>query len=429
MRQLLRISMAAISVTVIGGTASAAEDPAASPRRIGRAAVATAPSATSGAAGSPGPAAAHIDPATLPQVVPLRLVADHLLVEVTFGEEGPHTFMLDTGAPTTLAEPLREAVGGQTIGRIDAQAAGGDVVSQEVFAIDELGMGGVLVKDVAALSGWVDADNPLSCLTENGLLGANAMAPAVWQLDYQAGTATLARSVDELEHIEDAFVAPFQPIPGISPTPVLALETGDSGLLFVLDTGSDAGLVATPAALEAAGIEIPVGAPTVNSRATGAGGAFDVEGRFVDVTFRLGDRELTYPVTAADIGTQGLGNAGGAFLSEFVVTIDWADQTVYFDPVSPEGRVDPPDIYGAGLGWDGSELIVASLVSGGPAQRAGLAIGDVITAVDGRTIGSPTRDDFCAILTGPRPATIETEAGQSFEIGPIEGFLTGQPAD
>jgi S1-C subfamily serine protease len=48
-------------------------------------------------------------------------------------------------------------------------------------------------------------------------------------------------------------------------------------------------------------------------------------------------------------------------------------------------------VYGyGGLGASTSGALIGAVVSGGPAASAGLAVGDVITAINGHTVSSPT---------------------------------------
>ena len=56
--------------------------------------------------------------------------------------------------------------------------------------------------------------------------------------------------------------------------------------------------------------------------------------------------------------------------------------------------------YGYG-GASASGALVAGVVSGGPAARAGLTAGDVITAIDGRTLSSPTAISSSVLLRKP----------------------------
>ena len=173
---------------------------------------------------------------------------------------------------------------------------------QDIAAVPSLAVGPVKIGSTAAISGWVGPDNPLSCITQTGLIGANAMADAVWQIDYQAQTVTVAPSVDGLEHIDGAIAVPFIAGQGIAPNPFIGFDLGSGSLAFEVDTGSDGGIAIGPKELAATGIEVPADAPTVSARGAGAQGVFDVELRYVDLPVQLGDTKVTLPVPFGPVG-------------------------------------------------------------------------------------------------------------------------------
>jgi hypothetical protein len=81
------------------------------------------------------------------------------------------------------------------------------------------------------------------------------------------------------------------------------------------------------------------------------------------------------------------GNVGGGLLKRFAVTFDYANQVMYLKPVVPPpadaGRFDRSGMWiNAGkAGYD-----VTDVSTGGPAAEAGIAVGDVITAIDGKPV-------------------------------------------
>jgi len=59
---------------------------------------------------------------------------------------------------------------------------------------------------------------------------------------------------------------------------------------------------------------------------------------------------------------------------------------------------------------------------GGPADKAGLQIGQKVTAINGRPVSGQA--DACAIATGTEPITeITTEDGKTWDAAPIADFL------
>jgi membrane-associated protease RseP (regulator of RpoE activity) len=135
---------------------------------------------------------------------------------------------------------------------------------------------------------------------------------------------------------------------------------------------------------------------------------------------KLGDTEVTLPVAVGDV-VAGFGNIGNAFLSQFVVTFDWSTKSLYLDPIAADGSVGTAAPYAGGIGWDGKNLVINKVVKGSPAEQAGMKLGDVVSIVDGKKVA--TRHDFCAVITGPHPVTIETADGKTYDIGIDEDFF------
>jgi S1-C subfamily serine protease len=97
------------------------------------------------------------------------------------------------------------------------------------------------------------------------------------------------------------------------------------------------------------------------------------------------------------------GNIGTGFLKRFVVQFDYAGQVMYLAPLDP-----PPDDAGsfdrAGLWINAGDAgyEVMSVSPGGPADRAGLRPGDVITAIDGRpAVATDLSNARAALRTRP----------------------------
>jgi S1-C subfamily serine protease len=98
------------------------------------------------------------------------------------------------------------------------------------------------------------------------------------------------------------------------------------------------------------------------------------------------------------------GNVGSGLLKRFVVTFDYAHQTMYLKPAIPLA----PDIGQfdrSGMWINASPIgyVVTDVTPGGPADHAGIKVGDTITAVN----GAPVRFDGLAdtrLLLRSRPA-------------------------
>ena len=201
-------------VAGIGGVAvllAACSSSSTSPEASGS----TAPSASGSASAD---ALGVIDPSTLPVTIPFTAPANHIVVDTGFGTAATFPMMLDTGAPLNVSADLVKQFAFPVIDTMDAAAAGGTVTS-DVVGVDTVTLGGLSVAQVAGVSPWSTTRTRSSCITENGLVGANVMKNAVWQIDYQAKTVTVTASTDGIEHVTGAIPVPMEAIQGIGGSP------------------------------------------------------------------------------------------------------------------------------------------------------------------------------------------------------------------
>ncbi len=367
-----------------------------------------------------------IEAGSLPLTIPFEVVMGHPVVDIAIGDHEPKPFLLDTGAPTYVSAAIAEAHARDVLGAGQTLAGGGRVATDQVVVLDSpMSVGpGIEITRATAYTPWISTGS-FSCVTADGLLGSSALSDAVWQIDYGAGEITAAASVDQIDHIEDAIRVPFVPRAGLSPTPVVSLQVGGGVLEFLVDTGAAVGIVIDSAALDSVGVKVPATAPTIATLAAGAGGAFEATLSFVEVPITFGTHEIPYVVARADGFAPGAqGTIGHQFLKSFVTTFDWSSSTIYLDPIAADGslaRLMEPAA--AGISWDGHQIVVGSVPRGGPADRSGLSVGQVVASLDGESVEGATIDEFCEIATGEPPESVTTDDGRAYDAGRIAGFF------
>jgi len=101
------------------------------------------------------------------------------------------------------------------------------------------------------------------------------------------------------------------------------------------------------------------------------------------------------------------GNVGSALLKCFEVTFDYGNQVMYLkrlpEPVADAGVFDRSGMW---INAENGGFQVMSLTSGGPAESAGIKVGDVITAVHGIPVESSKLSEFRAELRDDSPGTV-----------------------
>jgi membrane-associated protease RseP (regulator of RpoE activity) len=116
----------------------------------------------------------------------------------------------------------------------------------------------------------------------------------------------------------------------------------------------------------------------------------------------LGDARICGALAGLSVATRGTfsdanfdGNIGSGLLKRFRVTFDYRRQTMYLSPYS---RLEPDtgkaDRSGMWLNLAAKGLSVMDVMAGGPAAKAGLQVGDMLTRVDGEPVRTRSLSDW-----------------------------------
>jgi hypothetical protein len=328
--------------------------------------------------------------------VPIRLEGVHIYVDVSINGK-PASFVLDTGASANVITPdavrrLTLMPGPDQTPLTGAAGKAGSVSDVQIAALD---VGTAHLKDLIAYV--IPLPEALPC---DGLLGTQFVQSQIVTIDYERLTLTLTP--------RRGFRAPAGatavPLQFIGNTPFLeAYADGHKGW-FRMDTG--AGNAAT---LFAKFVERNnmAGKYTPSIRlVTGRGVGGLLYGDLVRLpTLQIGPYKFANGVTEFSRQTEGTfgdpnnaGNLGGEIWQRFTVTLDYAGKRAY---LKPNGQFDKPFIAprsGLALDTEKGINIVRDVMPNSPASEAGIQVGDVVTAIDGKPIEQIKHADVTAAL-------------------------------
>ncbi|APR79551.1 Hypothetical protein A7982_04898 [Minicystis rosea] len=340
-------------------------------------------SSSSGSGGSGGAA-----PAVCPEGVAIGDYAGKITVDVMIDGTGPHSFIVDTGAPTSA---IAKSVGSS--GMHEVTVAGRS-------------------RTVNLPSNWTTVGG------QTGILGTDFLGAFALSVDYARQRLWLDDTIDEAslracDHVEGdpATVAytthDYLMVPG-------SLE-GVSGT-FLLDTGASLGLVpdAMFDSLSTAhprpaldGFYTPAAAGTFWSRLSTLG-TMEVGGKKVDhITTRTAPQTF---FTGLDVpaGTTMLGFVPSGFLRHFLVTVDYPKETLRLDGYKGDTFVEPAFGYFAGISLERalSPIHVTAVLDGSSAEEQGIQIGDEVSAIGGAPVSSIPAANRAWSLASPAPSKI-----------------------
>lgn len=354
-----------------------------------------------------------------------------LVVPVSVGDRQLR-FLLDSGAPTAITPVLRRQLGLPVLSRTRAADARRTETSVDVVRLPRVSIGGVGFDRIAAVVLDVTAVPDLRCLRIDGLLGANLMRQAVWQIDLGRGRLRLVDRADRLDIPAGSRMARF--ITQDSGAPLLRpVLDGVPILDMVLDTGANVDVLAPTETLDA----MPAASHRPRAEARGSSGAAALgygsltgTTRFVAVDrIEIGqllvrNRLVEFREEASLLGTR--------FLRDYLVSLDWRRREAWFTPRQTGGRAPTPG-FGFQVILRGDRLVASLVIVDSPAWEAGLRPGSVIVAADGESLAPIAESRYCEILeSGLVPESrgrlhlsfLQDGTRRTVELTPLPGLET-----
>ena len=355
--------------------------------------------------------------------MPIEIHDNHVFVDV---EVDGHAlrFMLDTGGVNLVATAAARRIGLASLGAIEARGPGEQSVASGFARVERLVIGGAVALErqllrVLDMPGLDDVEG----VRVDGVLGVELFKRLVVQIDYARRELVLADAA--------AFAAP----PGAQSSPITffghfpGIEGAIDGMAgqFWLDTGNRGGLLLLAPFVEANGLAERYSTSAPTTIGWGIGGR--AEGRLArGGRLAIGDAVVDAPVMRLPTGHGGAlairhvaGNIGGEILRRFVVTFDYARRVVHLSANDDAGLPFDVDRSGLWINRHARGVVVGAVMGGGPADTAGLRVGDVLTALDGEPAGAIPLDAW-------RRRLAEWPAGRRVTIDVLRAEATLQLA-
>ena len=350
--------------------------------------------------------------------LPFEYQARHVWLRASVNGGPPADFIFDTGASITVIDSAYAAkIGLQTEGLQQGQGAGATgsasfavLSSLEVAAADGDGIG---VKDarVAVLSVnttlapyfWRDCA---------GVIGFDFINRFVNEIDFDGRVLTL-HDPKTFQHAGPGTAIPMT-LAGHTPVVTLKLDGGITGD-FRVDVGSGSTVDLHTPFVAKNGLLAKAGRG-VELMGGGFGGMFTT--RMVRMKkLEIGPYSWADPLVSLSRATAGAftsedyaGNIGNRLLERFKVTLDYERRQMWLEPGRLYARRDPMSRSGIQLVRHADTVTVATVLVGSAAEKAGLAAGDVVTALDGKPILGLGYEGVAAILDESAEGSVHTLA-------------------
>ncbi|MBO9707636.1 MAG: aspartyl protease family protein [Caulobacter sp.] len=347
--------------------------------------------------------------------VPFRLANNHIFVDAKVDGRGPFPFLVDTGGHGILTSPTVAALDLKSVGDMPSGGAGEARASSGYVKVGRLEVGGMAMTGQTMLK--LDfSPKPVEGFQVGGMLGFEMFRRFVTVIDYERGEMTLIdpAGFGEAERGRAGVAVPFRFYDHL---PQVDGLVGDAPARLDIDTGSRSEVTLTRPFVERARLReaYPGGVTAVDGWGVG-GPARSYVTRVRSLN--LGPVKVDTPVAGLATQSKGVftdenfeGNVGSGLLKRFVVTFDYDRQIMYLRPIaSPGADVGVFDRCGCWLNLADHGFEIKDVATGGPAEAAGLKVGDVVTAIDNRPASAVSLSDARAFFrTAPvgRPVKVD----------------------
>lgn len=317
--------------------------------------------------------------------IPFRLENNHIYVLASVNGSAPRNFLVDTGGANVLTRRAAAALGIEAQGAIEVQGVGEETADVGMARVEAITVGGVRLVDQTFIV--IDMDEIVAAegIEFSGLVGFELFRRFVVEIDYARERLVLTRP--EAFRYQGSGTSIMFRFDGRTPVVDGAVD-GIAGT-FALDTGSRGSLSLHRPFVETNDLESRY-SPRFE-RLTGWGVGGGARGQAVrPVTLTLGGLEIPGVATVFSLQSSGAftdryvaGNVGGAVLERFRVIFDYANQKLYLEPNEHYDDPEGADRSGLWINRVADGLLIVDVVGGGPAEAAGLRVGERIVAVDG----------------------------------------------
>ena len=336
--------------------------------------------------------------------IPFQLNNGLIVIKVKFNDSDKEfEFILDSGAPVSvISREVFEHSKARTVMTYNVSDSQGNKTKSDYVMLN-VGVGDLRFKDV--FSAYTPHMNEyISCIASGGLIGANLMQTANWQIDFankKIVISDLKKSslpyLKDYQKVSFSKRAPFSFARWLTVLPGMVVNLKINGKLLKnvwVDLGSSGAITlpknaATEKLLKNDPKEILTGYSS-----------FGLLGAQMDTTFyykspNIYMEKINFNEHTIDIAKNNHSLLGTAVFSDYTMFIDFRKKNLYLKPIIKENKTEDEKKIGFYLTYDSKSrnCYVASLYEGSSAVKAGLQLNDTIIEINHEKL--PVFNDYC----------------------------------
>ena len=365
--------------------------------------------------------------------LPFIFEGGHIIIDVTIDDKASRPFVLDSGAVDSIDRDIAPELGIETSGRAYVVGFGPNKPRASFGSVAKVQIGRAVLRSVP----FITSEFPNGLLDRGsrpriaGLIGAEFFDQFVVRIDYTKRTLRLYPQ-GNFHFDGSGFTLPLtsEVSGGVARGPHLQIGTipmtidGVAGD-FIVDTGAGGQVNLQPAFMQHNGLGSNYPNPVRFLSPGGIGGHFEAAmalGKIVSIgTLKLSTPLVLFPTDERSVpmSRRYAGAIGGAFLRNFVVTLDFRGQHIYFESTGQTQLTQA--VFGTGLILDKprhTDFEIIDILAGSGAEQVGVRRGDRIVKIEGQPASDLGLPDFAKLNQNPARQIlhIETEDGRPYDL-------------
>ena len=307
-----------------------------------------------------------------------------------------YDFLFDTGAPNLLSKKLAEKLNLTLKITGELSDSQGESSTLNLLNIDSISIGGIDFLNTGAVIADLSEPNEISCLKMDGIIGANLMRKAIWEIDYENQKITITNSIDSLEIPSDSKNVHFDQ--SLQGSPYINLNINGKLIKDILiDLGSNGDFKLSNKLLRKLQRQesFPRTTFAYGSESSGLyGRGSNDTTRFAKVSnISLGDIDLNNQIIEfrevnSKIGTN--------FFKNYKVILNWDAKEIIMTKINEYDNT-KLKTFGFKPVVEGDKIFIGYIHNKSSAAAAGLELGDQITEVNGKDYSTVCWNCWCEI--------------------------------
>ncbi len=327
--------------------------------------------------------------------IPFEYRLGLMILKVEINNES-YDFVLDSGGINLVSKELAKTLGSKGLFTKNVGGHQGSSHPMDFTTIKELTIGGIKFEETACGIGDFNQSLELGCIELDGMIGANLMRLAVWEIDFRNQIITITNTKESLSLGAKTKKIPFYTDSAHQPYCNIKVNEVEEKHVNI-DLGSTDGFNLSYRNYEQIQKELPKNKKAIQYGYLGSGyyGYGKIDSTYYLQVDRLSIGEIGLDNQILKFSKSVIPTIGTAFFKNYDLVMNWNDKELLLSPHTNNQKFINK---GISLNYQDGALRIASLIKESEAEKLGIQLGDKVLQIDGKDYSNTSIDDYCDLL-------------------------------